>query len=81
MQYFVFEKTGQVRVGLAHRVFRTKIGSLEVFLKFFRFSLAGALSSDTSLERAALIPNFAQLSMEIELVAVAYKLKRCLTMP
>ena len=58
MQYFVFKKTGQARVGLVHRVFRTKIGSLEVVLKFFRFSLAGALSSDTSLERAALISSF-----------------------
>ena len=41
--------------------FHTKIGNLELFLKF-KLSLARALSSDTSdisLELAALIPNFA----------------------
>ena len=27
-------KTGQARVGLTHRGFRTKIGDLELFLKF-----------------------------------------------
>ena len=51
---------GQVQVGLAHRGFRTKIRGPELFLKF-RLSLAGALSSDTSLELTTLIPNFSPL--------------------
>ena len=50
-------KTGQAQVGLPHRGLRTKNGRLEVFLKF-KFSLARALTSDTSLELAALIPHF-----------------------
>ena len=54
-------KTGQARVGLAHRGFRTKIGGLELFLKL-KLSLARALSSDTSLGLAAIIPNFANFS-------------------
>ena len=51
------KKTGQARVRLAHRGFSTKIGGLEVFLKF-RISLARAFSSDTLFEQAALIPIF-----------------------
>ena len=54
----VAAKTRQARVGLAPRGFHTKIGRLELFVKF-RISLAGAPSSDTSFELAALIPNFA----------------------
>ena len=53
------KKTGQARVGRAHRVFRKKIG-FELFIKF-KFSLARALSSEILLELAALIPNFAPL--------------------
>ena len=52
------KKTGEARVGLAHRGFRTKIGVLELFLKF-RLCLERALSSDTLIELAALIRNFA----------------------
>ena len=29
--YVILQKTGQARVGLAHREFRTKIGGLELF--------------------------------------------------
>ena len=54
------QKTGQAPVGLAHREFHTKIGDLEPFL-IFKLSLVRAFSSDTSLELAALIPNFAAL--------------------
>ena len=49
-----------MRVGLAHLGFRTIIEGLELFLKF-KLNLARALSSDTSVELAALIPNFAYL--------------------
>ena len=42
---------------LRNQGFRTKIGGLELFLKL-RLSIARALSSDTSFELAALIPNF-----------------------
>ena len=47
------KKTGQARVGYARRGFCRKIGEHKLFLK-----LAGALPSWTSLELAALIPNF-----------------------
>ena len=40
--------------------FRTKIGGFELFLKF-KLSLARVFSYDTSLELAALIPNFARV--------------------
>ena len=52
------KKTGQARLTLAHRGFPTKIGGLGHFLKY-RFSLARALSFNTSLELAALILKFA----------------------
>ena len=51
------KKTGQARIELAHQGFRTKIGDPELFPKF-KLSLARVLSSDSSLELMALIPNF-----------------------
>ena len=56
VKYCSNKKTGEERSGLAHRGFRTKIGSLELYLKF-RLSLARALSIDTSLEVATFIPH------------------------
>ena len=47
------KKTGQAQVGLANQGFRTKIESLELFLKF-KLNLARALTFDTSLELAEL---------------------------
>ena len=49
------KRTGQARVGLARQGLSTKIGGL--FLKF-KLSLARALSSDSSLELAALMSNY-----------------------
>ena len=50
------KKARQARLGLNHLGFRKKIEGFEFFLKF-RISLVSALSSDTSLELAALILN------------------------
>ena len=56
----IIKNTGPARVRLAHRGFCTRIGGLELFLKF-RLCLERALSSDSSLELAALIPTFVPL--------------------